>query len=39
MASAGFDLRGDPTHPICPVLLGDARLAQVDQGAEAARGS
>jgi len=30
MTAAGFDLRGDATHPICPVMLGDARLAQVD---------
>eukprot|EP00615_Pteridomonas_danica_P006532 CAMPEP_0114359640 /NCGR_PEP_ID=MMETSP0101-20121206/23176_1 /TAXON_ID=38822 ORGANISM="Pteridomonas danica, Strain PT" /NCGR_SAMPLE_ID=MMETSP0101 /ASSEMBLY_ACC=CAM_ASM_000211 /LENGTH=411 /DNA_ID=CAMNT_0001503299 /DNA_START=32 /DNA_END=1267 /DNA_ORIENTATION=+ len=28
MTAAGFDLRGDPTHPICPIMLGDARLAQ-----------
>lgn len=27
MADAGFNLSGDPNHPICPVMLGDARLA------------
>lgn len=27
MTEAGFTLSGDPDHPICPVMLGDARLA------------
>ncbi|GFN78695.1 8-amino-7-oxononanoate synthase [Plakobranchus ocellatus] len=27
MTEAGFSLSGDPEHPICPVMLGDARLA------------
>lgn len=27
MADAGFTVAGDPEHPICPVMLGDARLA------------
>ncbi|XP_005099525.1 2-amino-3-ketobutyrate coenzyme A ligase, mitochondrial isoform X1 [Aplysia californica] len=27
MNDAGFTLSGDPEHPICPVMLGDARLA------------
>lgn len=27
MTEAGFTLSGDPEHPICPVMLGDARLA------------
>ena len=27
MEEAGFTLSGDPEHPICPVMLGDARLA------------
>ncbi|KAK3611875.1 hypothetical protein CHS0354_021308 [Potamilus streckersoni] len=27
MKDAGFNLSGDPEHPICPVMLGDARLA------------
>jgi glycine C-acetyltransferase len=27
MAAAGFQLRGARDHPICPVMLGDARLA------------
>ena len=28
MNALGFTILGnDPTHPICPVLLGDARLA------------
>ncbi|KAL3842319.1 hypothetical protein ACJMK2_020349 [Sinanodonta woodiana] len=27
MNDAGFNLSGDPEHPICPVMLGDARLA------------
>ncbi|WAR03161.1 KBL-like protein [Mya arenaria] len=27
MAEAGFSLSGDPDHPICPVMLGDAKLA------------
>lgn len=27
LKTAGFKLSGDPTHPICPVMLGDARLA------------
>ena len=28
MNQAGFKVLGNPTHPICPVLLGDARLAE-----------
>ena len=38
MTKAGFRIGGDPAHPICPVLLGDARLASdfadamLDQG-------
>jgi glycine C-acetyltransferase len=28
MNDAGFKVLGNPTHPICPVLLGDARLAE-----------
>jgi 7-keto-8-aminopelargonate synthetase-like enzyme len=28
MVAAGFKVSGDPSHPICPVMLGDARLAQ-----------
>ena len=27
MTSVGFTLLGDPLHPICPIMLGDARLA------------
>lgn len=27
MTEAGFTVVGDPEHPICPVMLGDARLA------------
>ncbi|XP_076450691.1 2-amino-3-ketobutyrate coenzyme A ligase, mitochondrial-like [Babylonia areolata] len=27
MNDAGFTVSGDPEHPICPVMLGDARLA------------
>ncbi|XP_060560864.1 2-amino-3-ketobutyrate coenzyme A ligase, mitochondrial-like [Ruditapes philippinarum] len=27
MTDAGFALSGDPEHPICPVMLGDAKLA------------
>ncbi|XP_013393399.1 2-amino-3-ketobutyrate coenzyme A ligase, mitochondrial-like [Lingula anatina] len=27
MTAAGFNLGGDPDHPICPVMLGDAKLA------------
>lgn len=27
MTEAGFTLSGDPEHPICPVMLGDAKLA------------
>ncbi|CAH1787542.1 unnamed protein product [Owenia fusiformis] len=27
MTEAGFTLTGDPDHPICPVMLGDAKLA------------
>jgi len=27
MKQAGFQLKGDPSHPICPVMLGDAGLA------------
>ncbi|KAK6972942.1 2-amino-3-ketobutyrate coenzyme A ligase mitochondrial [Biomphalaria glabrata] len=27
MLNAGFTISGDPCHPICPVMLGDARLA------------
>lgn len=26
MTQAGFKVVGDQTHPICPVMLGDARL-------------
>ncbi|KAK3873025.1 hypothetical protein Pcinc_021951 [Petrolisthes cinctipes] len=29
MTEAGFTISGDPHHPICPVMLGDARLAAV----------
>lgn len=29
MAEAGFKVGGDPDHPICPVHLGDAKLASV----------
>jgi glycine C-acetyltransferase len=28
MNEAGFKVLGNPTHPICPVLLGEARLAE-----------
>ena len=28
MGAAGFELRGARDHPICPVMLGDARLAR-----------
>jgi glycine C-acetyltransferase len=28
MNNAGFKVLGNPTHPICPVLLGEARLAE-----------
>ena len=28
MESVGFKLMGDPNHPIAPVMLGDAKLAQ-----------
>ena len=27
MKAAGFTVAGDPDHPICPIMLGDARLA------------
>ena len=27
MQAAGFTVGGDPDHPICPIMLGDARLA------------
>ncbi|XP_076115117.1 2-amino-3-ketobutyrate coenzyme A ligase, mitochondrial-like isoform X1 [Mytilus galloprovincialis] len=27
MTDAGFTISGDPGHPICPVMLGDAKLA------------
>lgn len=27
MKAAGFTVGGDPDHPICPIMLGDARLA------------
>ena len=27
MGAAGFELRGARDHPICPVMLGDARVA------------
>lgn len=27
MKAAGFTIAGDDTHAICPVMLGDARLA------------
>jgi 7-keto-8-aminopelargonate synthetase-like enzyme len=27
MTAAGFDVGGSPDHPICPIHLGDARLA------------
>uniref|UniRef100_A0A915B8T2 2-amino-3-ketobutyrate coenzyme A ligase, mitochondrial n=1 Tax=Parascaris univalens TaxID=6257 RepID=A0A915B8T2_PARUN len=27
LKNAGFDVLGNPDHPICPVMLGDARLA------------
>ncbi|EDQ87456.1 uncharacterized protein MONBRDRAFT_10030 [Monosiga brevicollis MX1] len=27
MEAAGFVVGGDPEHPICPIMLGDARLA------------
>jgi len=27
MSQAGFRLKGDPDHPIVPVMIGDARLA------------
>lgn len=27
MTQAGFTVGGDPSHPICPIMLGDARLA------------
>ena len=27
MTAAGFTCGGDPQHPICPIMLGDARLA------------
>lgn len=27
MTEAGFTVKGNPDHPICPVMLGDARLA------------
>jgi 7-keto-8-aminopelargonate synthetase-like enzyme len=27
MKAAGFSVGGDPDHPICPIMLGDARLA------------
>lgn len=29
MQDAGFKISGDPEHPICPVMLGDARLAGI----------
>ncbi|XP_048730811.2 2-amino-3-ketobutyrate coenzyme A ligase, mitochondrial-like [Ostrea edulis] len=29
MSEAGFNLGGDPEHPICPVMLQDARLANL----------
>ena len=29
MTENGFKLMGDPSHPIAPVMIGDARLAQV----------
>jgi glycine C-acetyltransferase len=27
MTKAGFTVGGDPSHPICPIMIGDARLA------------
>ena len=27
MEAAGFNVGGDPTHPICPIMIGDARVA------------
>ncbi|KAL5006444.1 hypothetical protein ScPMuIL_015250 [Solemya velum] len=29
MNEAGFTVSGDPEHPICPVMLGDAKLANM----------
>ena len=38
MERAGFELRGARDHPICPVMLGDARLAAEMADAMLARG-
>ena len=38
MESAGFEVRGARDHPICPVMLGDARLAAEMADAMLARG-
>ena len=38
MSAAGFTLLGDRDHPICPVLLGDARVAAAMADALLARG-
>lgn len=27
MTQAGFTVGGDPAHPICPIMIGDARIA------------
>lgn len=38
MKAAGFTIAGDDTHAICPVMLGDARLASEFADAMLARG-
>ncbi|XP_060084554.1 2-amino-3-ketobutyrate coenzyme A ligase, mitochondrial-like [Ylistrum balloti] len=38
MQDAGFTVGGDPVHPICPVMLGDARLASAFADQMLARG-
>jgi glycine C-acetyltransferase len=31
MTAAGFKLSGDADHPICPVMLGDARCVTIQE--------
>jgi glycine C-acetyltransferase len=38
MKAAGFNIAGDDTHAICPVMLGDARLASEFADAMLSRG-
>ncbi|KAH3882597.1 2-amino-3-ketobutyrate coenzyme A ligase, mitochondrial-like [Dreissena polymorpha] len=38
MQDAGFNVVGDPDHPICPVMLGDAKLASTFSNEMLAKG-